>query len=260
MACLPAADDLFGPAVHGCRHAFDFTLLFEQSIFQIGPSALLLLCLPLRASQLRKQSAKTTRTSIRVVKQTAIACFAATQLALLVVWSATPAYRTRASIPAALLSFLASIALLLLSSVEHTRSVRPSTLINVYLLLSLLLDIPQARTLWLRESLPRSVPGIFTAGLAAKACTLWLEARSKRRSLFPPYNVYAPEALVGLYDRTVLWWLNPLFMQGYKSIISMDTLYEIDSKLSSETVEARFQASWTKREYIRLRLQCCTEI
>jgi hypothetical protein len=26
MECLPAADDVFGPQVHGCRH-FDFTLL-----------------------------------------------------------------------------------------------------------------------------------------------------------------------------------------------------------------------------------------
>ena len=259
MACLPGADDLFGPAIRGCRHVFDFTLFFEQSIFQIAPSALLLLCLPLRASQLRKQNAKTTRTKERAVKQTAIACYAATQLGLIIVWSTTPTYRTRAAIPAALLSFLASVALLLLSSVEHTKSVRPSTLINAYLLFSLLLDIPQARTLWLRESLPRSVPGIFTAGLAAKTCTLWLEARNKRRSLFTPYNVYAPEALVGLYDRTVLWWLNPLFIQGYKSILSMDTLYRIDSGLSSERVEAQFRASWAKCAYIRFQVPCYTD-
>ncbi|EMC91438.1 hypothetical protein BAUCODRAFT_39613 [Baudoinia panamericana UAMH 10762] len=244
MDCPPAADDIFGPAVHGCRDDFDFTLLFEQSFFQIAPCALLLLLLPVRAYQLKRKNVKTLGTGMRTLKQTAIVSLAATQLALLVVWSLTPTYRTKASVPAATLSFLASVALLFLSSAEHTRSVRPSSLINTYMLFSLVLDIPQTRTLWLRSGLPRSVPALFTAGLAAKTLILCLEARTKRRALFPPYKIYAPEALVSLYDRTTLWWINPLFLEGYKGLISFEKLYPIDQDLSSQQVEDDFQSRW----------------
>ena len=245
MACQLSADDAFGPAVHGCRGNFDFTLLFEQSFFQIAPCALLLLLVPLRASQLHRQNVKTLRTGMQGTKQSAIAVLAATQLASLVLWSMTPMYRTRASIPAATLSFLACLALLFLSSMEHTRSIRPSSIINTYILFSLLFDITQARTLWLRSG-PRSVPALFTLGIASKTVILYLEARSKRRSLFPHYRVYAPESLVSLYDRAVLWWLNPLFLHGYRSLLSFERLYKIDADLSSEDVETSFHRLWTK--------------
>lgn len=75
---------------------------------------------------------------------------------------------------------------------------------------------------------------------------LYLEARNKRTSLFPPYSVYAPEALVNLYDQTVLWWLNPLFLKAYNS--NLQKLYRIDSDLSSESVEASFHGAWDGRE------------
>lgn len=41
-------DDSFGPVVAGCRDDFDFTLVFEESIFTILPSALFLCFIPLR--------------------------------------------------------------------------------------------------------------------------------------------------------------------------------------------------------------------
>ena len=75
MECLPDADNTFGPQY--CNH-FDFTLLFEQSFFQIAPCALLLLLLPLYASQLRRQNVKTLHTSIQTAKQSSILLLAAT--------------------------------------------------------------------------------------------------------------------------------------------------------------------------------------
>jgi hypothetical protein len=50
--CLPSVDDMLGPQVNGCQQNFDFTVLFEQSILTIGPSALLLLVFPIRIGQL----------------------------------------------------------------------------------------------------------------------------------------------------------------------------------------------------------------
>ncbi|OQO09094.1 hypothetical protein B0A48_05985 [Cryoendolithus antarcticus] len=246
MQCYTKDDDLFGPQVQGCRSGFDFTLLFEQSVFQIAPCALLLVSIPVRAAYLRRQNVKTLKTSMATAKLAAIALLAVTQLALLIVWAVTPVLPTRASIPAATLSFLASLALLFLSSIEHSRSVRPSAVINLYLFGSLILDIPQARTLWLRSG-PRSLPGVFTAGVAAKTVSLLLEARSKRRSLFQPYRLLAPEALVSLYDQAVLWWLIPLFKSGFRGIISIESLYPVDTSLSSDDVDQRSQRVWNTR-------------
>lgn len=48
--CDYRADDLFGPAIN-CDQ-FDFTLLFEQSILTIGPSALFLLAIPFHISHM----------------------------------------------------------------------------------------------------------------------------------------------------------------------------------------------------------------
>ena len=253
MDCPLNADNAFGPAVHGCRgwNNFDFTLTFEQSFFQIAPGALLLLLAPIRAKQLVRQNVKTLPNWNQTAKQAAIVLLAATQLALLVMWSVlAPTHRTDASIPAAAVSFLASIALLTLSSMEHSRSIRPSSLINTWILFSLLFDLPQARTLWLRSG-PRSLAAVFTAGVVAKGVVLCLEARSKRRSLFPAYRLYAPESIVSLYDRTLLWWLNGLFLKGYRSIIGSDSLYQISASLSSENVEAEFQRRWNKQRSLR---------
>lgn len=58
--CHNSADNAFGPFVHGC-HGADFTLLFEQSILSIGPSALLLCVAPLRALKLRQKPIKVLR-------------------------------------------------------------------------------------------------------------------------------------------------------------------------------------------------------
>ena len=56
-ACQLAADNVFGPVILGCSHA-DLTLLFEQSILSIGPSALLLCVASWRTFHVRHKSIK----------------------------------------------------------------------------------------------------------------------------------------------------------------------------------------------------------
>lgn len=61
------SNDSFGPVIahDSCgRDEFDFTLVFEQSVMSIGPSAILLLALPLRWLQLRSQCWKTKKVGI----------------------------------------------------------------------------------------------------------------------------------------------------------------------------------------------------
>ena len=242
MNCSLISDDTFGPQY--CDNS-DFTLVFEQSFFQIAPCILLLLALPIRASQLRRQEAKCARSWARRSKQAIISFLALSQCALLVSW-ALAKDTSRIAVAAASLSFLACLGLLWLSSVEHMRSAKPSDIISVFILISIILDIPQARTLWLRHRSDTAVAATFTACLAIKIVILFLEARSKRPWLLPPYRAYAPEALANIFDRTVLWWLGPLFLLAYRKNINFEDLYGIDDSLLSDSVEDRFMHYWSR--------------
>jgi len=70
------------------------------------------------------------------------------------------------------------LTLILLLSLEHGRSVRPSFIINVYLLFSILFDVVVARTMW-RGATPERVAIVFTVGIIIKAVMLLLEGGEK---------------------------------------------------------------------------------
>jgi hypothetical protein len=147
------ADNAFGPSINSaCRSGFDFTLTFEQSVLSILPSALLLLLTPLRLYVLYGENVKAVRDGRYGAKAAAVAALAVVQLTMLILWTIHDNLRTPTSIPAAALSFVNVLALGLLSYLEHTRSLQPSTLMAVYLLLSLLFDAVQVRTLYLRAN------------------------------------------------------------------------------------------------------------
>jgi hypothetical protein len=242
MECPPISDNGFGPQY--CDK-FDFTLVFEQSFFQIAPCALLLLAIPLRVSRLRRQEAKLARSWTHFCKQASISFLALSQCALLIS-SALSKDTSRTGLAAAGLSFLTCLGLLWLSSLEHMRSAKPSDLISVFILVSIVLDVPQARTLWLRHRSDTAVATTFTTCLAIKIVILFLESRSKRPWLLAPYRAYSRETLTNIFDRTVLWWLGPLFLLAYRKNLRFEDLYAIDDSLLSGSVEHRFMQHWSR--------------
>jgi ATP-binding cassette subfamily C (CFTR/MRP) protein 1 len=246
-SCL-AVDNAFGPAISNeCRSGFDFTLMFEQSILSILPSALLLLLTPVRMYGLYGENVKTVRDLRYGAKAAAVAVLAALQLSLLILWATSDNLRTPSSIPAAALSFVNSLALGQLSYLEHTRSLQPSTLITVYLLLSLLFDAAQSRTLYLRAN-SNVLAAVFTASITLKLALLVLEAQSKRPSLKQPYRNYAREALSGIFNRSFFWWLNPLFIGGFGKVLTLEDLGTIDESLASEPLRDCIQTIWDARK------------
>lgn len=81
-----------------------------------------------------------------------------------------------------MLVFVNGPLLLFVSHTEHTRSVKPSTLINVYLLLTLLFDCAIARTAWLVYD-AEVVAKLYTSSAAIKLLVLAAEAWEKRSIL-----------------------------------------------------------------------------
>ncbi|PTB70684.1 P-loop containing nucleoside triphosphate hydrolase protein [Trichoderma citrinoviride] len=249
--CAPTADAAFGPVVDAaCRGGFDFTLVFEQSIFVLLPASLLILVAPLRLIQLRKASVKVTDHVSRAIKLAVTACLAALQLVLIALWATHngPARLNGVSIAAASVSFASSLMSCALSYYEHARSLAPSSLLNVFLLVSLLLDAAVLRTVWLslsRAAVSTAIQAVLTASFGLKAALLVLEAREKSGHVVGRQSL-APEETSGLYNRAVFAWVAPLLRTGFKRLLQPADLFPLDEKMGVSGLNERFWWHWRK--------------
>lgn len=134
----------------------------------------------------------------------------------------------------------------LLSYVEHYYTVRPSTILSVYLFTSLLFDMTRARTLWLQglDGPNRTIASLFAAAVAIKALILVYEALEKRHLLRPEYQSYPPEAKSSIYNRSFFWWLNPLFRLGFGRVLEVEDLFVLDKPLMAMHCGRKFWKAW----------------
>lgn len=158
----------------------------------------------------------------------------AIQIATLTYWSNSTHVKTNASIPNAAVKIAGTLAIALLSYVEHQRTVRPSLIIEAWLLVTILFDLARARTLWLSEDNATATSALATAWTVLKVVLLGVEALSKRELLRPECKVDSPEEVSGLISKMVFWWLVPLFRTGYKKSFTIDDLPPLDKHLKSE--------------------------
>lgn len=68
MTCPRASDRCFGPRVNPLCRSFDFTLLFEDTLFTIVPASLFIAAAAVRLSVLARTSVKVTSSSLAVSK------------------------------------------------------------------------------------------------------------------------------------------------------------------------------------------------
>lgn len=133
--------------------------------------------------------------------------------------------------------------MLVLSYLEHARAPRPSMLLNAYLLLALLFDIAQVRTLWLASSNADEIQfsRLFTCTVVVKALLILLESRSKSKWLARwDVKEHSPEETTGLYGLGAYFWLNRLFLVGYRKVLEMADLFPLDQNMVAETLYAKF--------------------
>lgn len=131
---------------------------------------------------------------------------------------------------------------------EHSKSLRPSFLLQAYLLLTIILDAALLRTLWLSSLLDAGIRNIYTATIAIKFIILVLEAKEKRSYSSPEYSNNSPEEYSGLYSQGVFWWLNRLIWQGTRNVLQPRDLYSLPDDMTAESLGPRFWSQWTKRE------------
>ncbi|KAJ5175771.1 multidrug resistance-associated protein [Penicillium canariense] len=183
---------------------------------------------------------------MRLAKLITALVFAALQLALLISWAQKIQPYTKLSVALSSINLAVAMETVILSWVEDERSVRPSSLLAIYLLFTLLFDVVQTRTLWLsnKNSL---VPSLFTASVAAKTVMVLFESLGKQKHLIGSYQDLPPESTSGIVNRSFMWWLNRLFLTGFRSLLATKNLDHLDKPLESVGTARRALRAWALR-------------
>ncbi|KAK1251558.1 hypothetical protein MKX07_007037 [Trichoderma sp. CBMAI-0711] len=145
-------------------------------------------------------------------------------------------------------ALVASVGLVGLSIAEHKRSIRPSNLIVLYLLLSIVFD-----------TFALTYPGFanvrsggrshafLVAEAASRVAILVLESQEKTRILRSEYSNMSPEEAAGLIGSMLFWWLNGLLSRGNRSILRGSHLPPLDTELEAEGLRRKILKTWENR-------------
>jgi hypothetical protein len=173
-------------------------------------------------------------------KQIAATIFAVIELLALVFIGTARGETTNISIPAAVLSLLASLAIVILSHYEHTRSHRPSFLLAFYLCLTVLFRSVMARTYWSLETY-HTVASIALTALVVQIVMAVLENGGKRQTSIEAHTEKgSKEEIAGFVSRSLFLWLNRLLWTGYRRTLTTLDLQPIDPNLYSSRLSVRF--------------------
>ncbi|KAL6817639.1 P-loop containing nucleoside triphosphate hydrolase protein [Trichoderma camerunense] len=222
---------------------FDFNIEFEQVFLSILPSVLFIIAASWRTAAQARKPVLVKAPLFQIIKVAASTAYTVLQLALLILAAAFGLFHISSIfIAASVLKLLSSISMIPLTAVEHNRSPRPSMLLTSYLLLSLLFDVTQARTLYLSSatSAELSYSNLFTAAVVLKAAILVLESRKKSRWMNWNEKEHSPEEASGILSLGVFFWLNKLFLDGYRKVMLLDDLYSLDKSLDPEIIHEKF--------------------
>ncbi|KAL1604929.1 hypothetical protein SLS60_004470 [Paraconiothyrium brasiliense] len=100
----------------------------------------------------------------------------------------------------------------------------------------------QARTLFLSADGNPEVTysSLFCAAIALKALMLLLEAKQKTPWVHWDEKEHSPEETSGVFSIGVFFWLNKMFLLGYRKVLSVDDLYPLDKALDSKALHDKF--------------------
>ncbi|OQE44692.1 hypothetical protein PENCOP_c002G03156 [Penicillium coprophilum] len=246
--CPSVADAAFGPRVNVACRNFDFTVYFEDLFLVCLPAALFLSGLPISLWLLWSEPRRIKRSRRLVYKLVALLIIFACQLAFLLLRRfGSTVLQTKASLAADVLEVVAIPSATVLSYIYHCRSIRPSTLLTLFLSTRFLLGIARVRTLWLIPD-ETSKAIIFTVGFVFTLFSLVLESSGKESLVIEGTEKPAtPEPFSSLWKQASFAWLAGTFRLGYSKVISVDDLPDLDPRLNSEIVGHKLQSVWSKQ-------------
>ncbi|PTB48345.1 hypothetical protein M431DRAFT_547019 [Trichoderma harzianum CBS 226.95] len=245
--CPSGADASFGPRVNAACRGFDFTIQFEDIVLACLPSSLFLLLLPLPAWQLWKAHRCVKRSTLLFIKLVTLGCLLAYQIAFLVLRASGSHHdRAPASLASDILQVLTVFSALVLSYINHCRSIRPSTILVLYLSARTIADIVRVRTLWLIPE-ARNSSIVLTLSLVFTLIALVSESMEKDDILIGSVKKPGtPEPFSGFWKQATFAWLATTFRRGYTQVLSVEDLPDLDPKLDSGIIGRELANTWAK--------------
>ncbi|KIM98582.1 hypothetical protein OIDMADRAFT_181890 [Oidiodendron maius Zn] len=224
------------------QEEFDFNIQFEQLFFSIIPSILFIVTSLWRTLSQARKPTVVNAPVFQLIKLGAITTYVGLELSLLILVAVGSFHVTSMFVAAAVLKLVSALFMITLSVVDHSRSPRPSVLLNSYLFLTLLLDAAQTRTLFLSsgDKPELTYSSIFSAAIVLKVGILLLEAQRKSRWVNWDEKEHSPEETSGIFSIGVFFWLNKIFLQGYSNVLTMKDLYPLDSSLDGKLLHEEF--------------------
>lgn len=84
-----------------------------------------------------------------------------------------------------------------------------------------------------------------------KAMALGLETVEKKTLLRDPCRLYSPEALGGIINQSVFWWLNSLLLSGSSKILRQEDLFPLDPELNTNFFLDEIREAWSSCDKTR---------
>lgn len=149
---------------------------------------------------------------------------------------------------AAALDLGAVIAVSLLSSVAHKKSIRSPKLLLFYLLVTACRDILAFPISSYRHfSGAHLLPWFIPVAAIIRFVLLFLECNSKASILLPKYRNLSPEEKSNVLGATFYWWLHPFLAQGHKRMLHEADIPTLGKPLQAEGTGHGIRGSWESR-------------
>ncbi|KAJ3497323.1 hypothetical protein NLG97_g1994 [Lecanicillium saksenae] len=236
-------DNTFGPRLLG---HFDFTLLFEHTMFEIVPASILIFTLPLYVHKILTCQRLVRPGWLLWAKATVAVGIAAVQLASVVFWFKSP-LNSRLAEAAALVYFLSSVGVVIITYVSHTYFLQPGIFLASYLSITLLLDLATVYTYYHRTGLA-TITRLTCSLPALKVVLLVLEETSKRSLVIAENrDQLSCEILAGFWNRATFFWVNPLLLFGFSHIIQNGDLPNIGEQFDSKLLLEKLKVTWERQ-------------
>ncbi|KAI1810238.1 P-loop containing nucleoside triphosphate hydrolase protein [Poronia punctata] len=211
---------------------------------RVIPELVLLVLIPFRISQLFRSRIKVLANYTGALKLVITVAIVSLQITALVLYSKHTIRQDEATIIQRVVSLVAALALCPLSFFEHGRTVKPSAILILYLIASILVDGVFILPPLFRGSTDVGLLAVVAANTSLKALLLIIESISKRNYLREPHNELSIEQTSGILSRAFLFWINSFIILGHRKILSHFDLPGLDDGLESKRLRWKMEAIW----------------
>lgn len=128
---------------------------------------------------------------------------------------------------------------------HHSRSLRPSTLLNIALLITTIVEAVVVGLLWSSASTVGVVRQVSIVVVVINGVLFFLEATEKKSFFHNDHDRQrSPGETSGIFSRALLSWVNPLLVRGFRTHLKATDLYSLDESLQAHFLHTRFERAW----------------